>query len=424
VTFATVPRVWIGALKRVETVLRRLRHGPSFAPAVEQRYEAFSVESRNRALRFWLLFGLIFRVLGLSSEVAIGGDMPVYGLAFRLGLLVPVVLVSLAFLSPRYSLRTQGLAATVAPFLCVVGITLLGTVAPPSDEVRYFFLGGVNIIAINLVMPLRFRHAVAYTAASILAYLLISLSGLGGLEFREVADIVFLYSLAAVASLAVTYRNDVADRRAFLASERISSQAAALARANEELQRLLATDALTGVYNRRYLDQSIRKSGETAIAEHAHLGMIMVDVDHFKAFNDMRGHSAGDECLRAVAQAITANVREGTDIVTRYGGEEFAVLVPGLSPEDTLALGERIRAAIEALAIPHPRARGAKVTVSVGTSGVIPDGVAALEALMEKADGALYRSKHLGRNLVTSVPVPVSAALDGIKRPAEEKSAA
>ena len=100
------------------------------------------------------------------------------------------------------------------------------------------------------------------------------------------------------------------------------------------------------------------------------------------------------------------------------------MLVPGMSPACTAALGERIRAAIEALAVPHPRARGATVTVSVGTSSGIPDRADALEELIERADGALYRSKHLGRNRVTGVAVRESGVLDEIERPAGEKSAA
>ncbi len=107
------------------------------------------------------------------------------------------------------------------------------------------------------------------------------------------------------------------------------------------------------------------------------------------------------------------------DIVTRYGGEEFAVLVPGLSPEDTEALGERIRAAVEARAIPHPRARGATVTISVGTAASIPDGADALDRLINDADGALYRSKHLGRNRVT-----LAGATGSVERPDEAQSAA
>jgi diguanylate cyclase (GGDEF)-like protein len=399
VTTAPAPLDSIDALTRAETSLARFRLNLSFEPELERQYEAYSSDRRNRAVRFWLLFGLLLRVIGLSSELAIGGDMPAYGIAFRLGILLPVVLVSLAFLSPRYSTRAQGLAATAAPFLCVVGISLLGTIAPPAHEARYFFLAGVNIVAINLVMPLRFHHAVAYTLASLAAYIAIAV--FGSVDPRAIVDVLFIYTAAAAASLMVTYRNDVADRRAFLASEKISAQAAALTRANEELQRLLTTDALTGVYNRRYLDQSLMAHGEKAAADNSHLGVVMVDVDHFKAYNDMFGHRAGDECLREVARVIVANVRDGTDIVTRYGGEEFAVLAPGLSPEGTEALAERIRAAIEERAIPHPRARDAKVTVSAGTSAIIPKGVGVLETLFETADSALYRSKNLGRNRVT-----------------------
>lgn len=407
-TAATPQDTSIDALTRADAALSRWRVNPSFEPILEQTYEATSSERRNRALRFWLLFGLLFRVLGLSSEFAIGGDMPVYGLVFRLGIFAPVVLVSLWFLSPRYSLRTQGLAATASPFLCVAGLACLGAVAPDHDAVRYFMLAGANIVAVNLVMPLRFRHAAVFTFASMGVYLLIALSGMGQFDLSAVIDLVFLFSMASIASLAVTYRNDVADRRAFLAGERITLQADALACANAELRRMLNTDALTGVYNRRYLDQALGTCGKTAIADRTSLGVLMVDVDHFKPYNDMLGHQAGDECLRMVAQAVVATVRINQDVVTRYGGEEFAVLVPGLSDEDTEALGERVRAAIEALAISHPRAPNAIVTVSVGVAAIVPDSASALERLIKEADGALYRSKHLGRNRVTRANAPQS----------------
>jgi diguanylate cyclase (GGDEF)-like protein len=414
----------IAALARAEAELDRFWAKLSFDPALEQRYEAYSSERRNRTLRFWLVFGLVLRLLGLSSELAIGGDMPTYGLAFRVGLLVPVVLVSLWFLSPRYSLATQGVAATAAPILCVVGICFLGSVAPSPHEVRYFFLAGVNIVAINLVMPLRFHHAVVYTAVSIATYLFMAFSGYAGADSWQVIDIVFVYSAAAVASLVVAYRNGIVDRRAFLASEKISAQTSALAHANEELQRLLELDALTGVYNRRYLDLSLKTRGEAAIADHAPLGVIMVDVDHFKIYNDKLGHRAGDDCLRDVAHAIVANVRAGTDIVTRYGGEEFAVLVPGLSLDDTQALGERVRAAIETLDIPHPHAGHAKVTVSVGVAASVPETAEMLDRLINEADAALYRSKHLGRNRVTCATEPESATAEAGERWDSTKSAA
>jgi diguanylate cyclase (GGDEF)-like protein len=391
----------IDALTRADAALGHWRGVPAFEAALEQQYEAATAARRNRAIGFWLLFGLALRLLGLSNEVAVGGDMLSYGLAFRFGVLVPAVVISLWFLSPRHSLAAQGVAATAAPFLCVVGLSLLGAVAPDGEHVRYFMLAGVNIIAISFVMPLRFMHAAAYTIASIVIYAAIGLTGAGLGNPLDVVDVVFLYSVAAIASLAVVYRRDVAERRAFLAEQRISLQAEALERVNAELKRLIETDALTGVYNRRYLDQALATYGNAAIADRASLGVLMVDVDHFKPYNDLLGHQAGDECLRAVAQAVLSNVRTERDVVTRYGGEEFAVLVPGLSDEGAEALGERVRAAVEALAIVHPRAPNARVTVSVGVAAMVPDDAPSLDRLIKEADGALYRSKHRGRNCVT-----------------------
>ena len=391
----------IAALARADAGLRHWRGIPAFEPALEQQYEDTTAERRNRAIQFWLIFGLALRLLGLSHEISIGGDMVSYGLALRVGVLVPLVIASLYFLSPRYSVMTQGVAATAAPFVCAVGLSLLAIVAPEPERVRYVMLAGVNIIAISFVFPLRFLHAAMFTGASVTIYAAIALSGAGQTDPLAGIDVVFLYSVAAIASLAVVYRRDVAERRAFLADRRISLQAEALARANAELERLLSTDALTGVYNRRYLDQALETYGNAAIGDRTSLGLLMVDVDHFKAYNDLLGHQAGDECLRVVAQAILSNVRTGKDVVTRYGGEEFAVLVPGLSDGGAEVLGERVRAAVEALAIAHPRAANAKVTVSVGVAAIVPDDARSLDRLIKEADGALYRSKHLGRNRVT-----------------------
>jgi diguanylate cyclase (GGDEF)-like protein len=402
VTPATTQQISIDAITRAERMLGRWCLRPSFWPKLERAYEAFSSERRFRALRFWLLFGLVLRALGLSSELSIGGDMPAYGLVFRIVVLVPVVLVSLWLIAPRFPVWTQAIASMAPPYLCVVGLCLLGAVAPAPNEFRYFLMAGVNIVAANLVMPLRFRHAVGLTLLSLSTYVGMALSGVGNVHPADVIDVVFFYSVAAIASLGVSWRNELADRRAFLASERINHQAAALARANEELKRLIETDALTGVRNRRYLDQALKVRDTDAAAAGRALGVLMVDVDHFKVYNDMLGHRAGDECLRDVANAIVANVRDGLDVVTRYGGEEFAVLVPGASQKDAMALGERIRAAVEALDIAHPRARDAKVTVSVGTSAAISSSEDTLSRLIDEADAALYRSKNLGRNRVTS----------------------
>ncbi|MFA5950514.1 MAG: GGDEF domain-containing protein [Hyphomicrobium sp.] len=391
----------LDALAWAESSLGKVWPQPTFNGELEQIYERSTSGRRCRSIRFWVIFGIVLKLFSILNELALGGELLTYGLIFRFGILAPIGFGALWFITPRYSERVQGIAIIVPAVLGIFLVALLGEIAPLSNVSRYFVLAGVNIAAFNMLVPLRFRHAIVFTLLSLAAYWTVAFSGYGRIEPSAVADIVVLYSLVAIASLAVTLRNEVAEREAFLASERIRLQGDALREANQELQRLLSTDALTGVYNRRHLDEALTKSARAAVAMRDYLGVLMVDVDYFKVYNDLLGHPAGDACLRAVARAISGTVRADTDIVTRYGGEEFAVLAPGLTPAATERLGERIRAAIEALKLPHPRAAGAHVTVSVGVAGGLLVEEPDLDRLIEDADQALYRSKNLGRNRVT-----------------------
>jgi len=127
-------------------------------------------------------------------------------------------------------------------------------------------------------------------------------------------------------------------------------------------------------------------------------------VDFFKAFNDARGHQAGDECLHKIAQTISDQAGRPADLVARYGGEEFAVLLSG-GTEDAFKLGERMRAAVKALAIPHGTSKVADVvTVSVGVAASIPSQPRQPGTLVKAADQALYQAKANGRNRVEAAP--------------------
>jgi diguanylate cyclase (GGDEF)-like protein len=159
-------------------------------------------------------------------------------------------------------------------------------------------------------------------------------------------------------------------------------------------------DGLTGLANRRRLDRDLPDAlagGDRTI------GIVMIDVDHFKTYNDTHGHAAGDEALRSVAEILSVNVRDG-DVVYRYGGEEFCVLLPDTTDEEACAVAERLRAAVEAAPFAgEERQPGGKVTISVGlalTEGGDPD------AALRSADGALYEAKHGGRNRVVVVLGP------------------
>jgi diguanylate cyclase (GGDEF)-like protein len=158
-------------------------------------------------------------------------------------------------------------------------------------------------------------------------------------------------------------------------------------------------DALTGVPNRRRFDETFRHEWQRAARNLMPLSLLIIDVDHFKAFNDHYGHGAGDDCLQKIGQVLThVDMRPG-DFVARYGGEEFAVILPGCHAAGALTIAERIRAQVEALAVPHTHSSVAPyVTISVGVATVKPTQGGDPVELFQRADKALYRAKQQGRN--------------------------
>jgi two-component system cell cycle response regulator len=178
-----------------------------------------------------------------------------------------------------------------------------------------------------------------------------------------------------------------------------------LREANAALQRLASLDALTGVENRRALEQHLQRLTARARRHGALYGVALVDVDHFKAFNDAHGHDAGDAVLQIVAERIRECIRE-EDVVGRWGGEEFMVLTPDIEPEGVAELAERIRGAIGSAPVWH-QGLELGVTVSVGWAAW-PD--ASGEGIVRRADQALYGAKGAGRDRVAAAPAELLAA--------------
>ncbi len=181
----------------------------------------------------------------------------------------------------------------------------------------------------------------------------------------------------------------------------------------QQQRRLSNADALTGAFNRRFLDDYLRTELARASRYASALSVAMIDVDHFKAFNDQFGHAAGDRVLRQVAHALEDAVRR-SDLVARYGGEEFVVVLPESNAEQAMARMERIRSAIasDSLMLEWNRTRGmaTRVTVSIGVASWPDDGTTAAD-LLGAADRRLYQAKHSGRNRVVGpADVPNQAA--------------
>lgn len=169
---------------------------------------------------------------------------------------------------------------------------------------------------------------------------------------------------------------------------------------NQKLEQLSRIDSLTEVANRRYFNETLHREWKRAIRENKPIAILLIDVDFFKNYNDLYGHLRGDECLQQVAHALAALFSRPGDLVSRYGGEEFAVILPNAGGE-AMRVAERCRAAIEELNVAHGQSSVAPyVTVSIGMSSVVPNGSISPDYLLDCADKGLYIAKEHGRNRV------------------------
>jgi len=200
--------------------------------------------------------------------------------------------------------------------------------------------------------------------------------------------------------------------------------------ANAELTQLSATDALTGLANRRRFDQALAAEWGRACRGGQPLSLVLLDADCFKAYNDLYGHPAGDGVLKTAASCIRAGLDRPADLAARYGGEEFAVLLPDTDIHGAVAVAERIRRAVETSGVPHAAAPSGFVSVSLGVASVVPSDRHPATLLVDHADAALYRAKRLGRNRVEAhaeggagpAEAPIPAVNPGRRQPEDRAS--
>lgn len=171
-----------------------------------------------------------------------------------------------------------------------------------------------------------------------------------------------------------------------------------LKHAREKLTRLVITDGLTDIANRRYFDTQLAQEWRRASRMNQSLAVAMIDVDWFKKYNDHYGHQAGDDCLRQVAMVLTCSLKRASDFVARYGGEEFALILPTTQRENALIIVENVCRALSDLELPHALSEFGRVTISAGVAVCVPNEHDGAEDLVRHADEALYTAKNQGRN--------------------------
>ncbi len=173
-------------------------------------------------------------------------------------------------------------------------------------------------------------------------------------------------------------------------------------RAQLALEHLAARDGLTGIANRRSFDEKLEREWLRGKRDQTPISLLMVDVDHFKRYNDTYGHQHGDACLRQVAESAATVVFRPSDMLARYGGEEFSVILPNTGMDGAMIVASRILESVAALAIPHSASEIGHVSLSIGVATVVPGLNEHSDTLIKVADAALYKAKHAGRNRVVT----------------------
>lgn len=208
-----------------------------------------------------------------------------------------------------------------------------------------------------------------------------------------------LYQVLSQQNTELAQANLHLEERVQLRTQELAQANAELQQANARLEEFSRTDGLMQIANRVCFDDRLAQACASAFRHERPLGVLMIDVDHFKRYNDTYGHPAGDACLQAVARAVQQALPRATDLVARYGGEELAVILPDTDIQGTGTVARRVVEAVAALGLPHGTSGVAPhVTVSVGAVARVPDSKGACDRLLAEADAALYRAKDAGRN--------------------------
>lgn len=211
-------------------------------------------------------------------------------------------------------------------------------------------------------------------------------------------------SLATYLDQQQQYEHELAQHRDRLA-HLVDERTAELQAANARLQSLARTDQLTGLANRRHFDEVKEEELRRALRSGQDLSLLICDIDYFKDYNDHYGHAMGDHCLCTVAHTMRASLARAGDMVSRIGGEEFAILLPATNETTALMLAQRVRLAVIDCAIPHAHSKAAGVvTISIGLAVLAAGDADDFDALYQRADQAMYRAKALGRNQVAGPP--------------------
>jgi diguanylate cyclase (GGDEF)-like protein len=300
----------------------------------------------------------------------------------RFGVIVPISLALLLVAYTSLYRRWFGITAQVVAPIYAMAFVAMDIMMHPQG---YSLSSWMVLVALAPYFLFGMLHAQAVRTSLVVVAIYAAGGFIAALGGPQRYFDTFVMAFASIIGAAVHYSLQRSVRRNYLATQVLSESA--------------NRDSLTGIHNRRMFDDHIVRLWQQATREHAPLALLLVDLDHFKAFNDCKGHQAGDACLAKVASVLPAAARRPLDLAARFGGEEFAVLLYDVQRDKVEEICRQLHASLQKAELPHPASSvGPYVTFSIGAACVQPQAGRRSEGFIQLADEALYAAKECGRN--------------------------
>ena len=373
-------------------------HGPTgraFTAALEAEFGRLQLAENRTLIRVVSLVALLLAAVRGADQILLGTWTQLQLGLFGIVLVASVVLSAIAW-SPWFQRLYMPCAQVLIPLRgSLIALMVAGVAA--RGQLESLMLLPLLMVGPFLVFGLRFRTATITVSLTITVYAIAA--AIFGLPLPLIVRSCLLLVVVAAACGVVARTLERSARTRFIETHAMAE--------------LAEKDALTGVKNRRVFDEHLERFWQRAVDEERGLAILLIDVDHFKAYNDRYGHQAGDRALRRVAEMLQMFVTRPNDVLARYGGEEFSVLLYDVDGVAAEKIAAQMRKSVVAMGLEHRDSRlGQIVTISIGVAVVVPSPERRARGALQLADEALYQAKTMGRNRVEVLDPAAHKALE------------
>lgn len=374
------------------------------SPGLMRAFRDRSFKQTSKIVRSWMIWVVVLDIMAMGTNLLLLPNEA------AIAMLVPAAVIPPSALLVRQIWRRRrpdwlldyGLLAGLITILIAVG--MMGMSAGGEFQERYLSVMLFVAVSAIIIFNVPMKIPVVVAVAGMAVYLVFQLVNPALTVSSTIS--AFLFFASGIAAMVVARRTiTILAHRTFLLELRDAGRAQELITINARLETLSKTDALTGLPNRRYMDETLASLAAAPGARDTAMAVLLCDIDYFKRLNDHLGHAEGDRCLVSVGRVIAETLRPNQDHLARIGGEEFMVVLLGVTPAQALAVAEQLRQRVAALRLPNPKSPlGGIATISIGVAVKGQGVVRTMQELTIEADEALYAAKAKGRNGVALSP--------------------